>query len=197
MLLAVACAIVCLGTLVSTATARNFSTTSQTWRATYRSLEIRRIAEVEAVRCPLTIEGSFHSRTFAKSVGALIGYITRAVVGTCEFGSATILPLTLPWHIQYASFSGILGARITSIRANMVNFGMNVREAFTTCLFRSTATEPVAWTLSFPFGIVSGNLEGEIANTAGECFFETTRVTGASTSIGVLNAATRITITLI
>jgi hypothetical protein len=198
LLLAVAGAIVCLGTLVSTATARSFQTSSQTWRVTYRAFEIRTTSELEAVRCPLTLEGSFHLRTIVKSAGSLIGYVTRATVGVCESGAAaTVLQSTLPWHIQYSSFIGVL-ARITSIRANVIDAGMRVREAFVTCLFRSTTTEPLVWTFNrlMPINeIASANFTGEISNT--ECFFPRSAVNANSTSVTVLNSATRITLTLI
>ncbi|HEX7291736.1 MAG TPA: hypothetical protein VF250_11485 [Conexibacter sp.] len=200
-LLAVAGAILCLGALVSTATARTFSVTSQTWRATYRALETR-WGESEASRCALTLEGSFHARTMTKSAGSLIGYVTRAVLEACASGSATVLQSTLPWHIQYASFTGILTARITSIRANVINAGIGVREPIGfPCLFRSTAIEPLALifnTFIGPLVITAAELSGEFSRPA-ECPASraSVRVSAASTSITVLNSVTLISVRLI
>lgn len=65
-------------------------------------------------RCPVTLEGSFHSRTSSKVAGALAGFITSTTVGPCEAGRARVDTETLPWHIQYTSFAGTL-PNITSI----------------------------------------------------------------------------------
>jgi len=45
-------------------------------------------------KCNLTLEGSVHSATLTKTVGLLIGYITRASIGPCPTGSATLLTAT-------------------------------------------------------------------------------------------------------
>jgi hypothetical protein len=60
------------------------------------------------VRCPVTLGGSFHSRTVTKTSGSLIGYMNSATVGTCEAGRARANTETLPWHQQYSSFAGTL-----------------------------------------------------------------------------------------
>ena len=94
--------------------------------------------------CPLTVEGSFHSRTFAKVAESLVGYITRASLneGLCTGGTATYLRETLPWHLRYSSFTGTLPT-ITSMTTRIIGLGVNVTEAFGgRCLYRTTTERP-------------------------------------------------------
>jgi hypothetical protein len=91
---------------VSTASAGRLSTSNQNIRVTFNNLELS--AEgLPTDTCHVTLEGSFHSRTITKSVGTLLGYITRVATGSCSQGT-TILNATLPWHIRYVGFSGTL-----------------------------------------------------------------------------------------
>jgi hypothetical protein len=71
-------------------------------------------------RCPVTLAGSFHSRTITKEAGSLIGYVNSVTVGTCEAGRARANTETLPWHIRYVSFTGSLPniATITQLLNN-------------------------------------------------------------------------------
>ena len=58
------------------------------------------------VICEMFIGGSFHTATMAKVAGALIGYINSASVSAeCP---ARVLRETLPWHIRYRNFTGVL-----------------------------------------------------------------------------------------
>src|SRR5262245_29490211 len=71
-----------LGT--TTATARKLSLTSKVFRITWASLTFDGIEEMEefdtlSTRCPVTMEGSFHSATIRKVEEAQIGHITRVV----------------------------------------------------------------------------------------------------------------------
>jgi hypothetical protein len=115
-----------LAALVSTATARNLSISEQSFRVTYSSLEFT--SSAATIRCAVTLEGSFHTRTIVKSVGALLGYLTRATVRRpCTGGTAwahsgetnealgTTVANNLPWHIQYGGFAGTL-PNISSLR---------------------------------------------------------------------------------
>ena len=90
--------------------ARNFSISSSTFRQVYRSFEFESEG-IETIRCPVTMEGSMHARTFAKVERALIGYINRAVSneGACTGGGRlTFLPESLPWHLINRGFEGSL-----------------------------------------------------------------------------------------
>jgi hypothetical protein len=114
-----------LASAISTASARNLSVSNQNFRITWTSLEFRYLV---TIRCPVTLEGSFHYRTIIKRERALIGLITRAIVnqGACVNGTGSafngteryngiVPPTTLPWHVTYESFRGTL-PRIESIR---------------------------------------------------------------------------------
>jgi len=91
---------------LSTASARNLSISNQNIRSTFENLEF--FAEgFSTTTCHVTLEGSLHSRTIPKTVGALLGYITRVTTGNCNNG-VTILTATLPWHVRYVGFSGRL-----------------------------------------------------------------------------------------
>ncbi|HEX7291737.1 MAG TPA: hypothetical protein VF250_11490 [Conexibacter sp.] len=197
LLLAAASATVCLGAFVGIASARTFMTSSQTYRATYREVEIAGLFGVTV--CELVTEGSFHSRNIAKTAGSLIGYITRATLGACAAGTATIQQLTLPWHVRYLAFTGTL-PNIISIRANIIEVGARAREpGGIECLARSSAAQPITATFTRTLAtgeIRSADLAGTI-NTGPECGGAPVTLSAFSTSVTVLNAATKITVTLI
>jgi hypothetical protein len=100
-----------LAAAVGTASANNLSVSNQQIRVTWSGLELTNNITTGTVRCPVTLEGSFHSATIRKVSRALIGYISRAAVGLaaqCTGGRATINQETLPWHLAYDSFRGAL-----------------------------------------------------------------------------------------
>ncbi len=128
-----------LATAISTATAGRLSVSNQQIRAVWANLEFFNTAVEGTIRCPVTLEGSFHSRTIPKQIGLLVGYVTRALVSNpvCTGGRATILQELLPWHLTYQSFSGTLpniaGVTLNLIRAGfIVNLGGNNCRALTT-----------------------------------------------------------------
>ena len=125
-LLAITSAAMLLAALASAASARNYSTSSLTLRASFR--EFTFVLPSSTTNCKLTIEGSFHNRTAAKAIGSLVGYLTRAILGSCASGTATILQESLPWHARYSGFTGTL-PEITTLRANVIGAALRVREA--------------------------------------------------------------------
>jgi hypothetical protein len=183
-----------MGALVGGASARNFSTSSQTFRAGFAFV----IAEgaFGNITCQTTLEGSLHGRTIAKSVGSLIGYITRADLGPCAEGRATILRETLPWHLRYSGFGGALPA-IHTIRTSIVGYSYRIQEPFAGCLMRSTVESPVA--LSFERNTAGGWIE---VATVGGSIPTSCGINGSlnslATRVAVLGTSnTRLTITLI
>src|SRR3954465_5363475 len=76
-----------LATAINTASATRLSTSNQNVRLTWTSLEFAVSSEI-VLRCQVTLEGSFHTRTIAKVEGALIGAVTKAVFRqeTCTGG---------------------------------------------------------------------------------------------------------------
>ena len=102
-----------------------------------------------AVRCPVTMEGSFHSASISKVSGLLVGYVTSAKVngtraGCNNTGSARVNTETLPWHVRYLSFVGTLPT-ITGISLATVgeDFNVDPEGATPNCRVRTTSANPV------------------------------------------------------
>jgi len=144
-LCAASCLLLALG---GTAGARNLSLSNQSIRWAFPEYSSTNAGIT--ISCEVTLEGSFHTRTFAKVAGSLIGFITRAVVRPgCRggWGDMRFLTETLPWHLRYASFSGTL-PRVTSVTVDLVNWAWNYPGLGATCLYRSTAAEPARWIMN-------------------------------------------------
>jgi hypothetical protein len=194
-----------LAVAVGSANARTIRISNQTFRATWNPLRFFGVGTSLETRCPVTLEGSFHSATIAKVLRTLIGYVTAARSGTrstgCTRGSATVHQASLPWHITYEGFTGTL-PNITRIRI----------------LLRGTEfeVEPEALGLRCNFGNATENAAGEInIGTRGEANSITADNTirlrshgefgcpelgafeNTTNSLTVLNSTTRITVTLI
>ncbi|HEX7289662.1 MAG TPA: hypothetical protein VF250_00930 [Conexibacter sp.] len=168
MLLATIGVAVLLGTLVGAASARNLSVSNQQLRAQFRELRFSGLFGTGS--CQVTAEGSFHSRTIAKVVGQLVGYITRGILGPCATGTVTVLNETLPWHVRYSGFAGTL-PNIASIRANIINVAFRVRtpEGFN-CLARSTPEQPAIVTFNRDVAtnaVTSAVIGGTVETTCG------------------------------
>jgi hypothetical protein len=184
-------AITILAALTSTATAGRLSSSSQTLRGTFARMSFG--GGFGTTECAVTLEGSLHSRTIAKTNGALIGYITRAILGTCPRGSATILTASLPWHARYASFSGTL-PNITRINDTISGVQFGIREPVfgVTCL-GSGGTVTGSFTREASGVITSATAGGESPTNCGI----NGTISGTSSSLTVLGAVTRVTVTLI
>jgi hypothetical protein len=194
-----------MAVLVHSASAGRLSVSSQNLRATYASLEFFGEGGIEAtVRCPLTLEGSFHSRTVAKVVSSLVGYVTRAIVGSsaaCTGGHATVLTATLPWHVAYSSFSGTL-PNITSVRLLLKRVAFLLEVGLgTSCLYAEDGMTPVA-------GFVNREAGGRITGLTEDETIRLVKVSGTfgcpsqggfrgTGSVMLLGATTPVTLTLI
>lgn len=127
--------------------------------------------------CPVTLEGSFHSNVIAKTAGALIGYITRLnytnTEPPCVYSNASefvLLANTLPWHLQYVSFTGVLPT-VTSVRVGIVGLSMRFTTGGSQCLYRTTEPLQVyGWLELERTGTVTrftGGLTGGAPKTSG------------------------------
>lgn len=110
---------------VNSASAARLGSNETAFRITYAPLSFVPSFGSTA-RCPVTLAGSFHSRTITKTAGSLIGYINSVTVGTCEAGNARVNAETLPWHIRYVGFEGAL-PNITTITQLLVSSSFEVR----------------------------------------------------------------------
>lgn len=140
---------VLLGLLVvSSASGRGFAVDNQSIRAAFSEVIFREPGGA-STNCHVTLEGSLHSSTIAKVLGTLIGSVTRATLGRCEVGTATILTEALPWNIRYSGFQGRL-PEITSLIVHVPGFAVRSRLSNgITCLSTSEANEPVIGRLHF------------------------------------------------
>jgi len=182
---------VLLGALVTSASAGRISISSQRFRAGWSALNYS--GGFGTIECEVSVEGSFHSRSITKTAGSLVGYITTATVNRCARGGATVLRETLPWHVQYESFSGTL-PNITSINTRAIGISFMIREPTfgVTCLARTSATNPATGAFNLSAGVVT--LVG--AGGTFPCGSFSGSYSGNSSSVGTPEG-TRITVTLI
>jgi hypothetical protein len=109
-----------------------------------------------AIRCNVTLEGTFHSATISKVERALVGFINAGTVQneTCTGGHATINKETLPWHRQYGGFTGTLPAIEKAVEL-LVGASYKVQpNFFLACKSKTTATSPAR-------GIINLGASGE------------------------------------
>ena len=180
---------VVLGVLVVSASAREISYESQTFRFAFR--EVNFSAAGRTTRCQLTLEGSLHARNVPKTAGSLLGFITAATAGPCTSGSFTVLRETLPWHYRISGFEGNLPA-ITSIIWHATNVSLRIREAGGLgCLIRSTTAQPLANRTHINPVTSSAIGVSQIGTirTGGECFGVAGEITSDSPVPTVLNSA--------
>lgn len=105
-----------------------------------------------SVICPLTVAGTFHGAVLTKNLNSLIGHVVSVSIGrqfageeVCEGGFATVLRETLPWHVQYGGFTGILPS-ISGMIARFIGFAMKIDNGSIACLFRTTNERPLRGT---------------------------------------------------
>jgi len=190
---------------VGSASGRSLRTSSQTFRATWGPLRFFGSGGISAeARCPVTLEGSFHSATIAKVARTLIGFVTGATSGTsstgCTRGSSTILRETLPWHVTYESFTGTLPA-IRTIRILLRGASFRVDPGIGIACRYGRPEENASGSITLG---ASGEANSITADNTirlrgfgefgcpPEGGFE-----GTTNSLTVLNSTTRITVTLI
>jgi hypothetical protein len=197
-------AAIVLAAAVSSASANRLAISVSSQRAVWRSMNFTGTFGV-TVSCPVTLEGTLHSRTISKISGLLIGYITTARVGeaSCTGGTARALTETLPWHVQFVSFTGTL--------PNITGFGTNVTRASfqvsasvlgstVTCLYITSQTEPTIGTytrniLTTVLGEV--RVSGRIRKNSGSGVCGDGNLSGTSVSLTELGETRAISVTLV
>jgi len=119
-----------LAATATTSPAREFESSNQNTRIVFRPVRFLG-SNGDTISCTVTLEGSFHYRTIRKVEGALVGYITRAIVDTpnCVSSPTTgirgvALTETLPWHITYVDFSGALPNVTLRFKLNRSSFNL-------------------------------------------------------------------------
>ena len=106
-----------------------------------------------------------------------------------------MLTATLPWHVRYTSFAGTL-PNISRINTTVSGMNFNIREpTFGVECLAANATAGLNYTRVVGGGVLTGgDIEGREIETS--CGIRE-ELSGGSTSLTVLGAATRITVTLI
>lgn len=197
--IATALAVIGMAAVVGGASAGRLALGNQNFRVEWIVLRLR-AAEFEFT-CQLTLEGSFHSRTIAKSTAPLIGLVSRVALSRCNSDVNT--GLNLPWHIKYASFRGTLPT-IESVRLEIIDSSILVRAFGIGCLYQSTLASPALGEVTVASGVLTGmrmdgrapiplksRLEG-IVDCPASGFLE-----GATGTVSVLGTTTGIRISLI
>lgn len=195
LLLAGLAATLLLSFAVASASANNLSTTDHRFRLTWASLRLAGTAPIPEVRCPVTLEGSFHSATIRKVTDAQTGHVSRTAIGTCTGGTVTIKQEFLPWRARYKSFTGTL-PNITGVTMTMIGARWEFTVEGVTCSATSTAATPGTGIMVVNSGRIIGMRAeetgvipfegGGICTSFGRAIFEgtaTVMVLGATTSI--------------
>jgi hypothetical protein len=169
----------------NSASARNLSIShGELWLVTWTQLQFRS-ALGTAVECDVTLDGSFHYRTFIKLRDTLVGYITRAIAGHCLTGSATILTTNLPWHIRYQSFEGTL-PNILGVRLRLILAEFRLRTSIGECLARTTATEPAEGVVRLANGLERRLVTGLTADGNARILCRPLEISGNFAGTGVV-----------
>jgi len=141
---------------------------------------------VTTIRCPVTLEGTFAARTFAKTTGGQVASLTRANVATssCVNGRMTYNNEGLPWRVNYTSFSGALPS-IAAIRTALVGVSFNIEgPLIPPCRFTTSSASSWNTELNREAGgtvtsvSAAGTISSETINCSSASFSETGRLTG-------------------
>jgi len=187
-------------TAISTASARSLSVSEQNIRLTFASLEFA--SELVTLRCPVTFEGSFHSRTIPKVERTLIGYFNRIPVKEESCTNARMRMKNPPYHITYEGFTGTL-PNITGIllllrlvRFELIVSGLCTADyGLTTDNITGTAAVNASGEITGLTPLEGRNTTGRVSGT-GICPPTSTFRGSASVARGG-NSTTRITVRLI
>jgi hypothetical protein len=189
---------------VASASANRLSVSNRFFRLTWASLEFE--VAGTTTRCPITLEGSFHSSTFRKIEEALVGNVTRGLVNgarpPCTGATTTILAESLPWHIRYGGFIGAL-PNISRLTIRVIGFTLRIDfdGILPPCLLRTTTENPARFFLEREAGGAIAGVSSDpsssipLSNGFGCGVAEATYA--GTARFTVLNSATRVTLTLI
>lgn len=198
-----AASVLCLAAGLASANALSIS--NRQIRASWERVEF--IAEqgfggLYGNNCQITLEGSFHSSTLRKIIGALVGYLTRASVGTCEIREIVVTALDLPWHVRYRGYTGTLPT-ITGLAIEVVGMSWEFFVAGALrCLHRTTALNPAVGTIAVRAGVLGGLTWNEArriprAETFQCPYASELWMRGTSRPVTLLGTSTAVTVRLI
>ena len=182
-------ATVLLSALVSSASARNLSSSSLTKTILWRRGDFS--GGFGTIECEVLLSGRYHTRTITKTTNSLIGYITEASILRCIRAGATMNRETLPWHLTYQGFGGTL-PNITTAIVNLSGASWNIREPTFGATCRVNNATSVG-TVTIAGGAVT---RADISGT-NRCGAFSGTLAGSETNVAERLGGARITITLI
>jgi hypothetical protein len=141
-----------LAAAVTLASANRLAVSEQQFRQIFTNLRFE--AAGHNVNCAVTLEGSFHSRTMAKVLESLIGYVTLASVTACTGGTARVLSESLPWHIHYLGFGGTLPI-ITSVKLGLAGAAFRIETSAGSCLTQTSDAHLAVGIVNVEAGVVT------------------------------------------
>lgn len=94
------------------------------------------------IRCAVTLEARFRAETITPTPGAVVGTVTRASTSGCSGGTVSFLTGTLPWNLEFQSFTGTL-PEITGVELEVIGAAVQATAGGVTCLFQSTGGSPL------------------------------------------------------
>ncbi len=152
LLAATSAAVLLLGVAAGAASANRLSLTKESFRLVWLATERLQIEESgSTVRCPLSLDGAFTSRTLSKVSGITIGSVETAIFANtmgCEGGIIEQLSPNLPWRLQYLAFAGRL-PNITSLKIQILRMALSITPTLgMTCLLRTTQTFPAQFMIN-------------------------------------------------
>ncbi len=198
-LAAVLAATLLLAVATTTAAARNLSFSNQNIRVTWSSLEF---ASAANIRCRITLEGSFHSRTNVKVPRTLIGALTRITVDTENCTNGRSIPRTelLPGQITYEGFAGTLPnissvyALISRVRFQVICAGIATCDYGTSTTNITGAVDTTGGSLTNLSVVAGRNQAGLHSGTA---FCPGVGTFAGSGTVTLLGTTTRVSVSLI
>src|SRR6185312_1823759 len=132
-------------TLVANASARNFSVSEREFEVFFNPLTFN--AAGNNISCPITLLANYVERTIPKTNTQVarirnVSPSTGAEPSPCTGGTITVLNETLPWSVNYVSFTGTLPT-IRSVRVSLIGTSFRVTpRGSATCLVGTTVRNP-------------------------------------------------------
>jgi len=190
LLLAIVAASVMLGVLVASASAGRLRISAIEKAATWTRMNFA--GGFGTVECEVVLRLTFHSGTFRKTVGLLLGYVTEANVTRCVRGGATVNRESLPWHDTYAGFTGTL-PDVTGISKLFSGSEWKFREPTFggTCLVAGRESS-----VRISYAVSSGTITSSSVSGANRCGISEGEFSGITTNV-TSGTGARLSITLI
>lgn len=93
------------------------------------------------IRCPVTLEGTFTTRSIVKIPGQRVAAVTAAASNGCPGVNFTLLTTSLPWSMTYNSFTGTL-PRIETVKLNLIGMAFQLETSGISCLATTRTERP-------------------------------------------------------